>query len=73
MTVASWLNVAATVAAAVSALLLYWAGVKGPETWGEDTPRELAEARRRVILKWIGVPCVLVAAACQLAATMLST
>ena len=56
----------------VAVLALYWASLAVPhdrQTWNGTSPYEQGHARRQRILKWIGLPCVLISFLCQFLVT----
>jgi hypothetical protein len=67
----SWimaLNLMSVVTGAAAALLLYWGSLSVPwkiRSWTGETPAEQHYERARRIMKWIGIPCVFIAAICQ--------
>jgi len=74
-TVIAALNLAIVVAGAAAALLLYWGSLSVPwklRSWKGETPIEKRYELTQRIMAWLGIPCVFIAAACQIAAIWLS-
>lgn len=67
------LNLTSEVTAAASALLLYWGSLSVPWSMqsysGESEPEKKYRRTRRIMIG-IGIPCVLIAAGCQIAVTL---
>ena len=64
------LNLTSIVAGAAAALLLYWGSLGVPwklRSWTGETPIERSYERAQSIMKWVGIPCVFIAAGCQAA------
>jgi hypothetical protein len=62
------LNVTSAIAAGTAALLLYWGSLSAPwklQSWTGETPDEQRWERIRRIMKWVGIPCVIIAVICQ--------
>ena len=54
----------------MAVLALYGASLGVPfeiQSWKGKTPPEVSHKRRQWVLKWIGLPCVLVSFGCQFA------
>jgi hypothetical protein len=70
------LNVLSVATGAAAALLLYWGSLGIPwklRSWSGETPIEKRYERTQRIMAWVGIPCVIVAAGCQLAAILLGS
>ena len=66
------LNIVSAVAWLVAALLLYWASLSlSWRSWTRQTPDEKRWDRQRRIMKYVGIPCAVVGAVCQIAAALL--
>jgi hypothetical protein len=64
------LNLTSIVAGAAAALLLYWGSLGVPwklRSWTGETLIERSYERTQRIMKWVGIPCVFIAAGCQTA------
>lgn len=69
------LNLTSIVASATAALVLYWGSLTidwGQQTWDGESPAELRHQRKQKVFKRIGIPCVFLAAICQLALALFS-
>ena len=74
--VAQTLSLISIVAALVSALLLYWGSLGVPhdmESWGGESEPERQYRRVRRWMVWVGIPCAVIAAACQAAIVLSPT
>jgi hypothetical protein len=62
------LNLASVVMGAAAALLLYWGSLTVPwklRSWSGETDIERRYERTQSLMGWLGIPCVLLAAAFQ--------
>jgi hypothetical protein len=67
------LNLISEVTAAASALLLYWGSLSAPwsiQSYSGDSEPEQRYRHTRRAMVCIGIPCVVIAAGCQIAVTL---
>lgn len=69
------LNIVSVVASAAAALLLYWGSLGVPwklRSWTGETTVERRYERTQRIMACVGIPCVFIAAACQITVILLT-
>ena len=69
------LNLVSQATGLISILSLFWASLGVPhdkESWKGSTAFEIMHRKRRRVLKWIGIPCAVIAVGCQTVITLWS-
>ena len=51
----------------IAALTLFWAGLGSMQSWKGTSESDLRLKRRKKVLKWVGIPSLLVSFGCQAA------